>query len=163
MVITLPYNFNTAAVWEGLLKKGSWLLAVIAVGVVYSLVLRHFTAVVGLIVIAAMLLFIARIFFARSDGSIGTLTRDAVVVHPGEIYGRCLPGPSGEFALPRFKSVRIDRFLNSNSNSNIGLGYRVYLVGDSETPTILIARAADVGREIATILQLPCEEKSVAY
>lgn len=163
MAITLPYNFNTAAVWEGILKKGSWLLAVIVVGIVYSLLLRRFASVFGLIVIAAMIMWFGRLFFGHSSGSIGTLTRDAVVVRPGEMYGYRLPGPSGEFALRRFKSVRIEYFLPPRANTTPRSGYRVYLVGDAETPSILIARAADIGREIAGVLQLPCEEKFVAY
>ena len=162
MAITLPYNFNTVGVWQGILKKGSWLLGIIGVGIVYSLVLRRFASVFGMIVVGAMIVWIRRLFFDHSDGSIGTLTGDAVTVRPGEMYGHRLPGPSGEFALRRFKSVRIDRFLTPGSTTSPD-GYRVYLVGDSETPSILIARAVDIGREIAGLLQLPCEEKFVAY
>lgn len=167
MAVTLPYDFNTSSIWESILKKGSWLVAVIAAGILYSLVLRHFAAVLQLTLCAALLLWFGRLFFKNSSGAIGTITQKGVVVHPGEVYGYRMPGPSGEFALQRFRSVRVEHVAAPISVNNSGGPHqRVYLMGDAQTPSILIARADDgsqVGQEMAVVLKLPCEETQAPY
>ena len=167
MAVTLPYNFNTSSVWQGILKKGSWLLGVIAVGIIYSLVARHFAAVLQLSICGILLVWFGRIFFRNSSGSIGTITRQGVVVQPGEVYGYRLPGPSGEFALNRFKSVRVEHLAGpTDPGTQGGPHQRVYLIGNADTPSILIARANDrsqVGQEIAAVLNLPCEQTQALY
>src|SRR5947209_5655551 len=155
-MVALPYNFDTSNVWQGILKKGSWVVVVIAAGIVYSLVLRHFAAVVQLSLCGAVLLWFGRIFFKHSDGAIGTITQEGVVVQRGELYGHRLPGPSGKFALRQFKSVRVQRVAAPTNSDFPGMPHqRVYLVGDAKTPSILIARAdgrSQVGQEIADVL-----------
>jgi|SRR5215469_9931591 len=167
MAVTLPYSFDTCNVWQKILKMGSWLVGVIAAGILYSLVLRHFAALLHLSLSGALLLWFGWIFFKHTDGAIGTITKDGVVVRPGEFYGRRLPGPSGEFALRRFTSVRVEHVSAPTSpDARGGPHQRVYLIGDAGTPSILIARAGDdsqVGQEIAGILSLPCEETSAPY
>jgi len=167
MAVTLPYSFDTSNVWQKILKMGSWLVGVIAAGILYSLVLRHFAALLHLSLSGALLLWFGWIFFKHSEGAIGAITKDGVVVRPGEFYGRRLPGPSGEFALRRFTSVRVEHVAAPTSpDARGGPHQRVYLIGDAETPCILIARADDdsrVGQEIADVLSLPCEETRAPY
>ncbi len=167
MAVTLPYSFDTSNIWQGILKKGSWLVVLIAAGIVYSLVLRHFAAVLQLSLSGALLLCFGRIFFENSDGAIGTITQDSVVVHAGELYGHLLPGPSGKFALDRFTSVRVEHVAAPGRPDTRGEPHqRVYLIGNAETPSILIARAdsrSQVGQEIASAVRLPCEEVHRPY
>ena len=167
MAITLPYNFDTSNIWQNILKMGSCLVGVIAAGILYSLVLRHFAAVLHLSLSGALLLWFGWIFFKHSDGAVGTITKDRVVVRPGELYGRRLPGPLGEFALRRFTSIRVEH-VSAPTSPDVrgGPHQRVYLIGDAETPSILIARAggdSQVGPEIAGVLRLPCEEIRALY
>lgn len=167
MAVTLPYNFDTSNVWQAILKKGSWLAAVIAVGIIYSLALRHFGAVLHLSLSGILFLCFWRMFFKNSSGSIGTITEQGVIVHPGDVYGYQLPGPSGEFALHRFQSVRVEHVAAAiNLDNPTRPHQRVYLIGNAQTPSILIARADDasqVGQEIAAVLKLPCEETRAPY
>lgn len=167
MAVTLPYNFDTSSIWQSILKKGSWLVGVIAAGILYSLALRHFGAALHLTLSGALLLWFGWLFFKHSDGSIGTITKDSVEVLPGKLYGYPLPGPSGKFSLRRFTSVRVEH-VSAPIDPEVrgGPHQRVYLIGDSETPSILIARAdehSQMGQEIAGVLSLHCEETSAPY
>jgi len=167
MAVSLPYNFDTCNIWQSILRKGIWGVVVIAAGIVYSLALRHFAAVVQLSLCAALLLWFGRVFFKHSDGAIGTITQEGVVVHAGELYGHRLPGPSGKFALRQFKSVCVEHVAAPTNADYPGMPrQRVYLMGDAETPSILIARAdsrSQVGQEIAGVLKLPCEVTNAPY
>jgi hypothetical protein len=147
-----------------------WLEAVVVVGIVYSLLVS------GNLVAAAQLLLIglvaggfAVVIFRHTEGSVGTITRDGVTVERAPaILGARFPGPVGRFTLSQFAKVRAEEAFGP-----IGTSYaprphaRIYLAGAAGAPDILIARVPDVGvgagREIATALNLPFEDKHVAY
>jgi hypothetical protein len=168
MPITLPYSFDTSKVWRIILKKGIVFLLVFFAGIVYSLLVRHFGAALQLTLSSALLLWFGHIFFKTYGGSIGTVTENAVIVRPTEVYRLQLPGPSGEFSLKRFGGVRVER-VSAPILVGIPSGgpfQRVYLVGDATTPSIMIAREngdSQVGQEIARLVSLPCEQVNALY
>ena len=170
MTFALPYSFDTTTIFRGVMKGAAWLEAVIVVGIGYSLlVTSSMVAVVQLLLIGVVAGWLAVVIFRHSEGSIGTITRDAVTVERAPaVFGTRLPGPVGRFPLDRFAAVRAEEAFGP-----IGTGYAprahalVYLVGKPGTPDILIARVptvgVTVGREIAATLNLPFEDRKAAY
>lgn len=170
MAFTLPYSFDTTTVFRGVMKGAAWLEVVVVVGIGKSLLVsRDVMAAAGLVLIGLVAGWFAVVIFRHSEGSIGTITHDAVIVERAPaVLGARFPGPAGRFALSQFAALRAEEAFGP-----IGTGYaprahaRVYLVGKSGVPDILIARSptegAEAGREIAAALGLPFEDKQVAY
>jgi hypothetical protein len=172
MAITLPYEFDTSGVVKQIMGGVLALLLVVLVGVFYSLLVSHsIPAMIQLLLIAAIAAYFGRVFLRNLTGSVGTITADAVVVQPGELFGIRLAGPAGRFPISQFQAVRVERIPNPIGiplETQIRPHERVCLVGKMGTPDILIARThldagRTVGNELATALKLPYQEQLVPY
>jgi len=168
MAITLPYEFDTSGVVKLILRGVLGLLLVVLLGILYSLLVSHsIFAAMQLLLVAAVAKYFGSLFLRNLTGSVGTITADAVVVLPDQLYGFRLAGPAGRFPISQFRAVRVDRIPNP-----IGIQIlpyeRVCLVGKKGTPDILIARTdrnagRTVGNELASAMKLPYEEQVVPY
>jgi hypothetical protein len=148
------------------------LLAVVLVGILYSLLVSHDrTAALALLLCAAILGYFGRLFLRNLIGSAGLITADSVRVDSPRVLGFRLAGPAGRFPISQFSAVRVERVTNPVGiplETQIGPHERVYLVGKAGTPDILVARtASDVGRtlgkELAIALKLPSQEQLAPY
>ena len=172
MAITLPYEFDTSGVVKQIMGGVLGLLLVVLVGVLYSLLISHSTAAtIQLLLITAIAAYFGRLFLRNLPGSLGTITADAVVVQPGELLGIRLTGPAGRFPISQFEAVRLERIPNPIGvpiEIQIRPHERVYLVGKTGTPDILVARThldagRVVGNELATALKLSYQEQLFPY
>jgi hypothetical protein len=172
MAITLPYQFDTSRVVKQIMGGVLGLLLVLLVGVLYSLLISHSTAAtIQLLLIAAIATYFGRLFLRNLTSSVGTITTDAVVVQAGELLGIRLTGPAGRFPISQFQAVRVERVPNPIGipiETQIRPHERVYLVGKTGTPDILIARThldagRIVGNELATAMKLPYLEEDFPY
>jgi hypothetical protein len=148
------------------------LLAVVLLGIIYSLIVSHDrTAVLALLVSTAMLAYFGRLFLRNLIGSVGTITADSVSVESPCVAGFRLAGPAGSFPLRQFLAVRVERVTNPIGipiETQVGPHERVLLIGQQGTPDILIARTErDAGRtlgnELAIALKLPYQEQVAPY
>lgn len=167
-VATLPFHFDTAEVVTSIVQGIAVLLCVLAIGALYSVfVSRSMATAAGLLVIGAGVLWLGRIVLGNLEGTRGVITRDAVVVQPGGIYGMPMAGPAGTFPLRQFKEVRVERVMPSGDMHSRGQE-RVLLVGKEGTPEILVARTdldegRALGRDLAAALNLRFEERPAPY
>ena len=168
MAVTLPYEFDTSRVVKLIMRGVLGLLLVVLLGVLYSLLVSHSTAaIIQLMLIAAIATYFGRLFLRNLTGSLGTITADAVVVKPGQVFGIRLVSPAGIFPISQFQAVRVERVPNP-IGMQIQPHERVCLVGKTGTPDILIARTdrdagQTVGNELATALKLPYQEQVLPY
>ena len=168
MGVTLPFEFDTSDVVTTILRSVLGLLLVVVAGAAYSLVVaRKPAAALGLVMVAAIIVYFGRLFLANLTASRGTITANAVIVRPVRLYGIRLSGIEGNFPIDRFKAVRVER-ASPPIEGYGGPHARVYLVGRNPTPDVLVARAVVeegrmIGRSLATVLALPLEEPSVPY
>jgi hypothetical protein len=173
MAIALPYEFDTSGVVKLILRGVLGLLLVGLLGVLYSLLVSHsVAAMIQLLLVAALITFFGRLFYRNLIGSRGTVSADAVVVEPDQVFGVRLPGPVGRFSIGQFDAVRVERIRTPSIVDGMivqgGPHERVSLVGKSGTPDILVARTdRDAGRtlgnELATALKLPYQEQAAPY
>ena len=173
MAIALPYEFDTSGVVKLILRGVLGLLLVVLLGVLYSLLVSHsVAAMIQLLLVAALITFFGRLFYRNLIGSRGTVSADAVVVEPDQVFGVRLPGPVGRFSIGQFDAVRVERIRTPSIVDGMivqgGPHERVSLVGKSGTPHILVARTdRDAGRtlgnELATALKLPYQEQAAPY
>ena len=167
-VATLPFHFDTAAVVTLIVQGIAALLCVLAIGVLYRVfVSRSLATAAGLLVIGAGVLWFGRIVLGNLEGTRGVITRDAVVVQPGGVYGFRMAGPAGTFPLRLFKAVRVERVMPSADMHSRG-HERVLLVGKEGTPEILLVTTdldagRALGRDLAAALSLPFEERPAPY
>jgi hypothetical protein len=170
--ITLPYEFDTSGVVKLILRGVIGLFFVLLLGVLYSLLISHsLAAMVQLLLIAGIATYFGRIFLRNLPGSLGTITADAVVVQPGQVWGIRLAGPAGRFPISHFQAVRVERVpdpIGIPLGTQIQPHERVCLVGRVGTPDILIARTErDAGRtlgnDLAAALKLPYDEQIAPY
>jgi hypothetical protein len=167
-IAALPFRFDSAGVVTSIVRAIGALLAVLAAGVLYLVfVRRNVAAASGLILVCGGVVLLARVALGNLEGTRGVITRDAVVLQRGSVFGIRRAGPAGSFPLGRFKQVRVDRVLPSADPSSHG-HERVVLVGKDGTPEILLARSdLDVGRvlgrNLAAALQLPFDERLAPY
>jgi hypothetical protein len=165
---TLPFHFDTAGVVILIVRGIVALLCVLAAGVLYSLfVSRSVASTAGLVVIGAGVLWLCRVVLGHLEGTRGIVTRDAVVVQPGGVFGMRTAGPAGTFPIGQFKEVRVDRVLPSDDMQSRG-HERVLLVGKEGTPEIMVARTdldagRTLGRDLAAALNLRFEERLAPY
>lgn len=156
---TLPYSFDTSTIWGNALKGGMLLTLFLGVCFLAALLIGHFLAALQLAICCALMSVAVRVAGKLEIGSVGTITRDAVEVHQGTLFGRALPGPSGTYPIAQFKAVIIkivspspsQHLPNSRSQS-------IYLIGDGIAPTILIGSEdmdSQLGQELAILLNLP--------
>ena len=162
--ITLPYRFDTSSVWHRILKGAFGLSALLAFCILFALVLRPWTTVLGLVVVELVVLHFTRVFIKFQQGSVGTLSSDRVVIEPNVLLGVPLPGPKGTYTLDRFSAVRVE-FRSGPVDPGVqgGPNELIWLVGKPGTPDIVLARTEDragraLGREFGALLQLPVEE-----
>jgi hypothetical protein len=172
MAITLPYDFDTSGVVKTILRGAAGVLLVVMVGILYSLLIsRSIAATIQLLLIAAIAAYFGRLFLRNLTGSLGTITADAVVVQPGQLFGLRLASPAGRFPISQFQAVRVERITNPVGipiETQIKPHERVCLAGKNGTPDILIARThLDAGRtlgnELATAVKLPYQEQIAPY
>jgi hypothetical protein len=172
MAIRLPYEFDTSRVVKQIMGGVLGLLLVVLIGFLYSLLISHsIAATIQLLLIAAIAAYFGRLFLRNLPGSLGTITADAVVVQPGQLFGIRLASPAGRFPISQFQAVRVERVPNPIGipiETQIRPHERVCLVGKTGTPDILIARThRDAGRtlgnELATAMKLPYLEKDFPY
>jgi hypothetical protein len=147
-------------------------LAVVLVGIIYSLVISHSNAAaLQLILSGAVLAYFGRLFRKHLIGSVGVVMADAVVVEPGKVLGIKLTSPAGRFPIDQFQAVRVECITNPisiPSETQIGPHERVSLIGKAGIPDILIARTdRDAGRtlghDLARALNLPVQEQLAPY
>jgi hypothetical protein len=162
--ITLPYPFDTRRETRLLLKLGLALLAVMVAGGLFMLVARHDIAgAAGTLLIDAMLIAFGRVLLRVQPGAEGRITRDAVEVHAGKVWGIALPGPVGTFALRDFEAVQVERMLVSGDHSTaLHPIERVTLAGRHGTPDVPVLVTAVAGGDapgeaLAAALGLPCQ------
>lgn len=173
MTVALPYHFDTSRVWRMILTGALAIEAVILAGALYGFLVRGDVALVlQLALCGAILGYFIRIFVRSQNGSIGTITADAVVVQPNALYGIRLPGPQGTYPSRGFSSVRVELMSGlpgyGDSLVHGGPHERIWLVGKDGTPDILVARTQreagkTVAREFGAVLALPVEEKREPY
>jgi hypothetical protein len=170
MGITLPYTFNTTAPFRGVMKFVAWLEVVVVIGIVHSLLVRHSSVTAAALLIIGIFAGAFGVVLIRFvEASVGTVTRDGVVVERGRAgFGLQFHGPSGQFALSQFSSVRAEEASGPVDAGVYGGPHsRIYLAGRAGTPDILIARIPGVGREagqeLADALGLPLWDKTVPY
>ena len=172
MAITLPYEFDTSGVVKLILQGVLGLLLVVLVGILYSLLVSHsVAAAIQLLLVTAVAAYFGRLFLRNLTGSLGTITADAVVVQPGQLFGIRLASPAGRFPISEFQAVQVERIPNPVGipiETQIRPHERVCLVGNKGTPDILVARThLDAGRtlgnELATALKLPYQEQLFPY
>jgi hypothetical protein len=171
MAITLPYEFDTSGVVKLILRGVAGLLLVVLVGVFYSLLVSHIAAAVQLLLVGALATYFGRLFLRNLTASLGTISADAVVVQPGQLFSIRLASPAGRFPIRQFQAVRVERVPNPIGipiETQIRPHERVWLVGNKGTPDILVARTdRDAGRtlgnELATVLKLPYQEQIAPY
>jgi hypothetical protein len=170
--ITLPYDFDTSGVVRLTMRGMFGLLAVLLVGIIYSLLVsQDRTAALALLISAAILAYFGRLFLRNLIGSAGTITADAVSVDSPRVLGFRLAGPAGKFPINHFTTVRVERVTNPIGiplETQIGPHERVSLIGKKGTPDILIARTDDdegprVGQELAAALGLLYQDEIAPY
>ena len=163
-VATLPYHFDTAGVVTTIVRGIAALLCVIAIGVLYStFISRSIAAAAGLFAIGVGVVVLGKIVLGNLEGTRGVITRAAVAVQPGGVFGLRMKGPAGTFPIARFKEVRVERILPSADMQSRG-HERVLLLGKKGTPDILIATmdldvGRALGRDLAAALNLPFKEQ----
>jgi hypothetical protein len=172
MAITLPYTFDCSGTVKSIMRGFVGVLAVVLVGILYSLLVSHSeAAALQLTLSAAVLLYFGQILRKHLTGVQGTITTDTVSVRPGVVCGMRLAGPAGKFRVSQFEAIRVERITNPLGiplETQIGPHERVSLIGKEGTPDILIARTSDdagreLGRELATALVLPYDEQEAPY
>jgi hypothetical protein len=172
--VTLPYDFDTSRVWRTILTGALAIEAIVVIGFVYRvLVSPDAMAAVGLALSGAMLAFFIRVFVRFQSGSVGTITKDRIVIHPNVLYGIRLPGPQpGEYAAQRFSAVRVEMMSGAISHGDVlvhhGPHERIWLVGKDGAPDILIARTQQeagpaLAKEFGAALALPVEQTRSPY
>jgi hypothetical protein len=170
--LKLPYHFDTSGVVKLIMRGLLGLLAVMLVGILYSLLVSHDrTAVLGLLLCAAILGYFGRLFLRNLIGSAGLITAESVRVDSPRVLGFRLAGPAGTFPISHFTAVRVERVTNPIGiplETQLGPHERVSLIGKEGTPDILIARTDDdegrkVGQELAAALRLAYQEQIAPY
>ena len=169
MAIALPYQFDTSPVVKQIMGGVLGVLLVILVGILYSLLVSHsVAAAIQLLLIVAIATYFGRLFHRNLTGSVGTITADAVVVQPGQLFGIRLASPAGRFPISQFHAVRVERIRTPPIDVQGRPHERVCLVGKNGTPDILVARThLDAGRtlgnDLASALKLPYQEQLFPY
>jgi hypothetical protein len=147
------------------------LLLIVLLSLLYSVfVSRDPTASLVLLITGAIAGYFAVLFFRNLTGSVGTITRDQVVVQPGRVCGLRMTSPSGTFPVTRFEAVRVEHVVSGGTPIEVQRQpyERVSLVGKTGTPIILVASTeCEVGRalarELATALGLKYQEQLAPY
>ena len=164
MTITLPYHFDTTTSFRTVVKGGTALGMLVIAGMAHSLLISHdYIVVLQLAFVGAMVFGMTCLFLALAHGSIGMLTtREVIVEQAPALFGLRFPGPSGRFALDRFSAVRLEEASGPVRPSvNAGPHSRIYLVGKTGSPDVLIARTTSTGgteaEQFAAALGLPLQ------
>jgi hypothetical protein len=167
MAMRLPYQFDTTGSIKLILGGVLGLLVIVIVpGILYSLFISHrIAAVIQLLLIGAFLAWFGRVVVRNLSASVGTITREAVLVQPARLYGIRFPGPAGRFPVEQFRAVRVERIFGPLGTVQGPRWHeRVSLMGTAGGPDILVARTEldagiTLGRDLATQLGLAYEEQ----
>lgn len=160
MAVTLPHHFDTTATARLMLSVSSALFCVLALGTLWTLLIRHDLAgAVALLLTAGGIAYFWRLFHRHLEGIVGTISRSGISVRPGEFLGLKLKGLAGEFPLSSFTLVRVEVSRSMETLQECG---RVILAGKSPTPDIQITTlspddAKHFGAELAERIGLPLE------
>jgi len=164
MSLTVPYEFDSSGVVKAILRLVSGVLAIVALGIAYSVFIsRNPTGGVLLVVVGVMIVVFGRVVLANFPAAHGTIMAETVIVHPVTLYGLRLPGSPGQFDVQQFQAVRVER-ASGPVDVPGGPNEKVSLVGRDGTPDILIARTdggagMSLARELATALGLQYQEQ----
>jgi hypothetical protein len=167
MPVTLPYEFDTTGSIKLILGGVLGLVIIVVVpGILYSLFISHrIAAVIQLLLIGTFLGWFGWVVVRNLSASVGTITREAVLIQPAHLYGIRFPGPAGRFPLEQFRAVRVERIFGPLATASAPRWHeRVSLLGTAGGPDILIARTEldagiILGRELATVLGLAYQEQ----
>lgn len=161
---TLPLRFDTTVVWRRILLGVFALQAgVILPGLAYAILGRHDgVAALGLGLVGALLLYFTVRAYPLMESGVGVISADGVVTRRGRVLGLRLPGAEGQFALSKFRTIRVEEASEPMLPAQGGPSECVYLVGREGTPDLLIARTQDRrggewGEALGRLLGLPCE------
>ena len=166
MAVTLPYQFDTSGTIKLILGGVLGLLVLVVVpGILYSVFISHsIAAAIQLVLIGTFVGWFGRVVVRNLSASVGTITTEAVVVHPPRLYGIQLPGPAGQFPVQQFRAIRVERIFGPLWTARPPRWHeRVSVLGTAGTPDILIARTErdaglSLGQELATLLALEYEQ-----
>lgn len=168
--MTFPYDFDTTAVFRKVLLAGLALDIVLVAGIVYSILVTHeYIVVAQLLVIIGITVGFGGAISRRVEGSVGSLTAEAVKVERGRaVLGTYFPGPEGRFPISAFSAVRLEQ-----ASGPIDVGVqggshaRIYLIGRGATPTILVARETGTGihfaQDLASSLGLDLQDTRAPF
>ena len=169
MAITLPYEFDTSPVVKIVVRGVLGLLIVVVVpGILYSAFVTHdWVAVAGLGFISVAVGYFGTLFGRHLTSTSGIISKEVVVIWPVTLYGLRLSGPEGRFSMAQFRAVRVES-ISTGANAQSGQHERVYLVGRSGAPDILVARTENyagktLGRDLAAALDIEYEERAAPY
>src|SRR3954468_14373850 len=106
-VARLPFHFDTAGVVTTIMRGVAALLCVLAAGALYSLFVQHrIGSATALLAIGVGVVWFGRSVLSNLEGTHGVITREAIVVQPGGVYGMRMAGPAGTFPMATIKEVR---------------------------------------------------------
>jgi hypothetical protein len=99
MPVTLPYQFDTSGTIKLILGGVPGLLVLVVVpGILYSLFISHsIAAAVQLVLAGTFAAWFGRVVVRNLPASVGTITAEAVVVHPARLTGSTFRVRRGNF------------------------------------------------------------------
>ena len=162
--ITMPYRFDTSAVWRTILTGAFGFNVLLIICVAFCAIARPWPTTAGLAGIELFVLVFTRLLIKHQEGSVGTLSPDRVDVEANVLFGVPLPGPNGSYPLNQFAAVRVE-FRSGPIQPGVqgGPNEVIWLVGKNGTPDVAIARTDDgaghiVGKHFGSALGLPVQE-----
>jgi hypothetical protein len=151
--MTLPLTFDTAAIWQTILRRTLIGLGIIAASLVVVAILGKVAAAVQLTLVMLLAFFIARRVRGFPMGAAGTISAAEVTTHPVSSFGIALAVPVGHFPLSAFRSIVVEEGMIFHAASDDPRFGRVYLVGDGATPRIhVFTGKVDAARQFANEL-----------
>jgi hypothetical protein len=159
-VITLPYDFDTSALWVRIVRFVFAITAGLLVAIAGALASGKFGGAIGLALALGILWWIGWRTRGCPLGAAGTLTPTDVEVRPVKVLWYSLTVPVGRFSIDRFQSIavveRVRMLQPGGSGTDTG---SVQLVGKPGTPDIEVAfcdidQAMEIAQELANLLRL---------
>jgi hypothetical protein len=159
-LISLPYAFDTSAIWRRIVRNV--LIGAIAgvLLVVVALASGKVGGAAGLTVALGIAAWIARRASAFPMGAAGVVTDTEVETRPVRVFGYSLSVPVGRFPINQFQRINVVEHVMplrpGTSGTNTG---DVLLVGKPGTPNIQVAfanidHALEVALELGQLLAL---------
>lgn len=156
---TLPLEFDTTAVWQGIVRNVQLGLAGLAAMIPLALVFGNVRGAVGLAVILLVAFVLVRRVRGVSMGAVGTLTAKDVTTRPVKVLWYSLPVPAGRFPIDQFQSIAVVEYTPQPGRVTRFMG-SVELAGRPGTPNVRVAyqpidSAVQFAQELAQLLELP--------